>query len=290
MNRLLAAGLLLAATLFSACSPGINIRRPVPARYNLGVSRRLALIDVDGAPEARSRVADELRRQITQRGHFELYQAMDSGITLHIPGTNARIELGDVRQRIPADLYMIADVRDYRLEEIPPTEKTVPKVAGVAEVTFQVVKSDGRVVVADTYRAREEKEVPKDRNYSDVGDLRPAAMDHAVADFLSDITPYFVSEKIQLDEDEILKPGIELADKGDLDGAKRSWDAVLASHPSHAGAVFNLGVILEVRGEFDAAAQTYKRAIGMQPKELYIQTLERLERRQADLRALEQRL
>ena len=85
----------------------------------------------------------------------------------------------------------------------------------------------------------------------------------------------------QLDETSpLLKPGIELSNKDDFEGAYRSFAEVAAANPQLAGAFFNQGVMCEVLGRDEEASALYKKARGLDAKEgLYVRQQEALEDR-----------
>ena len=285
-RRLVSIALLLLCA--AGCAPGIHIQRLAPARYNLGASRRIAILEVSGVDPGTEVLVRQLSQGVMERRHFTLYNAAHRGLTFVVPGLGARIELGEVRQAVEADVYVIARVTDYRDGDVKGTDKEgkeALKPAGFATVSFQVVKSDGRVLVYRDY-----SEVTESSDGTARYDLRERSMDKVVGQFLTDITPHFVTEKIELDKDERLKPGIELAESGDLAGASRSWQQVLDADPQHAGAVFNLGVAYEALGEFEKAAEHYQRALSIKPKALYSDALQDLQRRLDERRALDLRM
>lgn len=92
----------------------------------------------------------------------------------------------------------------------------------------------------------------------------------------------------QLDESSpLLKPGIELSNKDDFEGAYKTFSEVAAANPNVAGAFFNAGVMCEVLGRDDEASELYKKARALNAGEgLYVRQQEALESR----RKLEQRL
>jgi hypothetical protein len=85
----------------------------------------------------------------------------------------------------------------------------------------------------------------------------------------------------QLDETSpLLKPGIELSNKDDFEGAYRSFAEVAAANPQLAGAFFNQGVMCEVLGRDQEASALYKQARGLDAKEgLYVRQQQALEDR-----------
>lgn len=291
------AVLLLAGLCLVGCAPGIHIRRVVPAAYNLGATRKVAMLEVQGEPRAAMELAHELQRQITRRGHFAFYNAIERGLRISVTGAGARVEIGGIRQEVEADVYLSALVLASQAREVEEkqgageaaTVKLRPE--ATVKVNFQVVKADGRVLVFQDYESTKQGEARKaDQPPGESALLRQQALSEVVGNFLRDITPRMVTEKIELDDAQPLKPGIQRAEQGDLAGAEQAWKSVLEKDPGHPGAIFNLGVLLEVNGEFEKAAEHYQRASSLSPKPLYRQALENLQRRMADLQALQRRL
>ena len=69
-------------------------------------------------------------------------------------------------------------------------------------------------------------------------------------------------------------------------GAFSAWGALLAQNPANAGALYNIGVLLETRGEFEQAAAHYNQAIQIFGKPLYREALENMNRRLAEAQSL----
>lgn len=288
------------AGALTACAPGINVARMKPARFNLGATRTVAVLQVNGEPGAASQVMVELQRSIVNDGYFQLINAVNRGILLQVGGINARVDVGQARSVVNADVYLVASVlRREVVEEREATEKTedgrtyevtMIRPKGYAKLNMQVVKADGRVLVFRDYWAEhsgDSFEAGKRRRY-DRGNLIEHAMRKVVRSFVSDITPSRVIEKIVLDDaDAALKPGVKLAKGGLLDAAWASWQAVLDANPRSAGAIYNQGVLLETRGDFDEAAAAYRKAIEISPKPLYRDALYALGKRLSEAHSLQ---
>ena len=300
-RRALALGL-LAATL-CACAPGIEVTRLQPSRFNLGSTRRVAVLQVTARPRAQAIVLTQLQEQIVNRRFYKLINAVNRGLSITVTAAGTNIDVGSIRQQVDADVYLNANVLrfDVRTTQHQETEYDHGKKYQVAEyrpeahvrINFQVVKANGEVLVLRDYRGEDDGaeykagESPSESRE----DLLEGAVRQAVAGFLGDITPRQVVEKIELDEDDpALKPGVNLASHGDLAGAEQAWRAVLAQNPNNAGAIYDVGVLLETRGDFDQAAANYKHAFELRPKSLYRDALQDLNRRLSDAQALQQKI
>ncbi|MEW6367875.1 MAG: tetratricopeptide repeat protein [Acidobacteriota bacterium] len=292
------------ALILTDCAPGMRISRFRPARYNLGATRKLALLNVRGPAEATGVVAAELAEQIVSKGVFELYSRVPQSVEIVIiPGRDVVQNIERVRDLVPTEAYIAADVARWEYTEREIEEKVkendqevkkkfrVPH-AGVA-VNFQVIEAtSGRLVVLREYTAGQDgqkfepgKPGPKQ------ADLLRSACSDVVGSFLYDITPRWVTEKIVLDEvDPALKDGVELCKRGMLDEAASSFRNVLQTYPGSSGATYNLGVLAEVSGDHALAEEYYRKAIDIDPKPLYQKALQNLQRRVAEEEALKERL
>ncbi len=63
-----------------------------------------------------------------------------------------------------------------------------------------------------------------------------------------------------------IRRGVDLHDKGDLDGAIAEYRAAIQLKPGFSKAHFNLGVALYGKGELDAAIVEFRAAIHLEPK------------------------
>lgn len=302
-RQLPALALMIAATTLAACAPGINVTRLKPSRYNLGTTRRMAVLEVNGAPSATPLVITDLQRQIVDRHFYTLINAVNRGLSITVTAAGARIDVGSVRQQVDADVYLNANILRYDYQEVEKQEEKrengrtykVMKYQPQANVriNFQVVKSDGQVVVFRDYNGDESGSSFErgQRPSRSSNDLLDGAVREAVGSFLDDVTPRQVVEKIELDDaEETLKPGVKLAENGDLAGAERSWNEALATNPNSSGAIYDIGVLLETRGDFDQAAASYRRAFEISPKSLYRDAIEDLNRRLREAAALQQQI
>src|SRR5262250_71603 len=64
--------------------------------------------------------------------------------------------------------------------------------------------------------------------------------------------------------------GVELQQKGDLEGARAAYEAALKLIPRRIDALSNLGVIFAKLGQYDQAIIRYQQALTIDPKELSI--------------------
>jgi hypothetical protein len=85
----------------------------------------------------------------------------------------------------------------------------------------------------------------------------------------------------QLDESSpALKPGIELSNKEDFEGAFQAFEQVAQESPELAGAYYNMGVMREIQGRDEEALALYRKAYSLNPQEgMYRRQLDALEGR-----------
>jgi tetratricopeptide (TPR) repeat protein len=292
----LRTAVVLAALLSSACAPGVYVRRLVPATQNLGSARKLALVAVRGQLIGiEAVVLTELRHQVVQRRHFVLTDALPMRLGIEVPPRGQVADVAVFRERLDADYYLVATLTEFRQFSTPVvrTNETRHRAEGTARLAMDVIRAaDGKVINRFELMGTAHGPDPFSKEAETTPppvDMPQRATRNAVARFLDLITPRFVTEKIVFEEGEDLKPGIKLAQDEDFEGAKKAWQDLVAKNPNHAGAIYNIGVIYEVQGEYEGAKQWYRRAIELNPtRELYLESERALFKRLDDAAKLEQ--
>ena len=80
---------------------------------------------------------------------------------------------------------------------------------------------------------------------------------------------------MELDVDSpLLQPGATAAARGELEEARASFESVHARHPELAAAAYDLGLVLEALGHWDAAEALYAEAVAKKDDRLYRDALE----------------
>ena len=79
-----------------------------------------------------------------------------------------------------------------------------------------------------------------------------------------------------------LRSGNAAAAKGDWEAARREWQTVIGANPDSHAAHYNLGVAMEINGEFTTAAAAYQEANRRAPRALYRDALARVQRSALD--------
>jgi tetratricopeptide (TPR) repeat protein len=253
-------GLLAVGLVLSACAPRlyVNVLRPAPV--SLGGAKRLLVTAANGRLDARERVLHELMSQTNGAGYFTV-----------IDRAAAQPAAGEVALNV--------SVLEYGATPDPTSEKHT---GFVGKVVLGVTATDatGRALVAGKqYRG----------NITGGGgeeDALAASTHQAVAALLDDITPSFVRQAIDLDEDDdAQRPIVKLARQGDLKRAVSEERELLQRAPT-AAAAFNLGALLDAQGEYAEALTFYDQALKLGPKELYAEMRGACARRLADTQAL----
>lgn len=287
--------LALLALVTTACAPGVYVRRLVPAPQNLGTARTLALVQVRGdVIGVEALVAPELKKQVLARKHFVLVDMVPRRLALTIPPRGQRAEVSVVTEAAQADYYLVATLTELRQYTTPVVraDETRHRAEGQARLAVELVRADGLSLGMWTAMGTARGPDPFSREAETTApptDLPQRAAAVAIGKFLDAITPRFVTEKIVFEDAEDLRPGIKLAEAEDFEGAKKLWQELVARVPTHAGAVYNIGVIYEVQGEYEGAKQWYRRAIELNPKrELYLESERALFKRLDDAAKLQQ--
>ena len=99
-------------------------------------------------------------------------------------------------------------------------------------------------------------------------------------DLLSALVPTPRAEEVTLDtSDARLRAGAALAERGALNEAKAALEAVHAQHPELPGAAYDLGVVNEALGDWEAAEALYAEALRLSDRPLYREALNSVRKR-----------
>lgn len=93
-----------------------------------------------------------------------------------------------------------------------------------------------------------------------------------VQQFVAKISPHsmVVTEKMEKGKSKIVQTGNKLARTGDYTEALESYMRAIKNSPEDDGAMFNIGLVYEARGQFDKAQEYYSKAFAIKDKEKYI--------------------
>lgn len=129
------------------------------------------------------------------------------------------------------------------------------------------------------------------------GEVLEKLRNQCVNDVVQMLAPHEMSCEIKLATCDFWSKGardvkiaLELASKGDWEGAERHWHEALTKNPENHAAMFNLSIAAARRQEYDIAEQYVLDALRLEHKKCYTQGLETIrERRTAWMRANDQR-
>lgn len=289
------ASLIILAIVWTGCATKVRAKRVAPAKYSVAGIRTLAVAEFKMEcctfPIWSERLTDEIEEQLEEKGFFKLVEGApefsaddptdrwvrwgrDEGADGILAGTikNASVQTTWGRRRVEREVRTgrYKDGQEVIRKEV----EHIPTIRRRA--TLQVVTSFNDVITAT--RLDREKYRETKSEYREGDNSRYLPTDNEMLGKLArkiakrianDMVPRPVEEKISLASDDACKDGVRLARDGDWAGATSSWQAVVATDPANHAALYNLGVASEVRGNYDAAADYYLRAMELDGKKLY---------------------
>jgi len=286
--------LALATTLAVGCAPSIKVNVMQPARYNLGASKQLSIVQTEGRRAGRDFIIDELVRQARTGGHFKVDDRSDEGILVKVAGRSVQVVSGgNGAGRSPDEIGIRIDVHDWDADE--KKETVTEKDSKGNTIEREVEFHQAKVIVAVTAFNASGKAILAEREYKSTarGDSEQRALKNAGSEIISallyDITPRYVTKSIRMDDsDEAQKPIIQVAERGNVPQAVREMEAYVQSNPQNASALYNLAVLTDASGRYQDALDLYTRAITMASKDFYVDMKSECARRLADQQALAQ--
>ena len=282
------------------CTPHVSIPRLKPAPHSLGSAQNLA-VDVMGDVAPPTTVGDAIgtilnatEGQMLPPGTAAEAVRREVGIRLNgRPFSQVGKETADLVLEIRPNSW------SYRHEElhksVTENGKEVDKswMAAVATLDIQVeiFKKDGRRVQVLTYRGTFRQ--PADLPYSPTNppsewEAQNAAAVYAVTALFRHITPIWVEEDVQMDDEgDDVKRGIQLTKDREIHAAMDEFTRVIRQKPASAPARYNLGVLFETRGDLDRADALFREALNIKSKSLYSGALERTAQVRHDMSELQ---
>jgi tetratricopeptide (TPR) repeat protein len=252
------------ATLLVAlgCAPVVAVQRPVPAEIDLGPKvRTLALVTVEGTPEAAAQVARTLQARAMRQDYFRLV-LWSEGMAADGAGRTG---------------YLSIEIAEWTQEEVQTGGGTEQR------ARVRLLTRTGRT-----------PEGPWGEPYESGGSLngvvgtseprRPQLLGgaclRAVDDLLSALAPRPQVEEVTLDTtDARLRAGAALASRGALDEARAALETVHEEHPDLPGAAYDLGVVREALGDWEGAEVLYAEAVRLRDEKLYRDALDSVRKR-----------
>jgi tetratricopeptide (TPR) repeat protein len=240
----------------------VAVQRPVPAEIDLGPRvRTLTLVAVQGTPEAAAQIARTLQARAVHQGYFRLV-LWSEGLSADPSGRTG---------------YLSIDVADWVQEEVPGGESTEER-ARVRLLTRMGRTPDGPW--SEPYESGASMTGLVSATEARPPQLLGSACLRAVDDLLSALAPRPEVEEVALDTtDARLRAGAALAERGALHEAKAALEAVHAQHPELPGAAYDLGVVNEALGDWEAAEALYAEALRLDDQPLYRNALNSVRKR-----------
>lgn len=287
------------AALLSACGPGVTLTRTVPAPYNLGPVKKVAIVDVRGSSDhEQERFLTEILYESSRRGFYQVVDARPYGVRIADLREPSR-STEKLRRDVNADVYLEARLYGCRSrlnsEVVKEKDKEGNKVSRTkywyrAEcgASLTLVDAKGRDVASfevegdeSSYKSDEPESYKEEITLNEAID---EAGQHAVSQF----TPRTVTEDIRLEKDAPLaKEGIQEIEAGRYTQARVLWEGALKTSAGSAALQYNLGAVCEALGDTRAARRYYEEAIQLASgNEKYREALSKLEDRERDAEAL----
>lgn len=181
------------------------------------------------------------------------------------------------RSRADVVIRMMPTAWKYQLE---PSVKSLTAGRGRLDIAVDVLDlhgTAGQVIFHDEYWASDHAE------HLGEPEVMVRASGRVVTRFLEDMRPQRVSAKVEMDDsDPIVGPGLELCRKNQFEAAYLALAQALNKKPDSSAALYDLGVMAEIRGSYDEAEDLLKRATNISPKPIYYTALERVRAARAD--------
>ncbi len=280
--------------LAAGCATRAKVERHQPAAYNAGTARTLSLVQVTGRPDLQGLVRKALRREAAASDWWTFRNAINDKIAIFPDAAAGR----SVRGRQPAEREVFVRMDAYDAQVFPEKHKhgkkhkskrEDPPASGMGRVRVRfaatVVGSAGRVLMREReYAGTADGDIGSRFRR---GQLVDKAAREGMERFLEDITPRRVREGIVLDKDaEDMAPVAELVAHGRYAEAMDRLKSMRARHPRRADVVYNMAVLTDARGEYEAALALYRQALQRGYKSYYVKSRDACERRLRDRNAL----
>jgi hypothetical protein len=281
--------LIVCAVFATGCAPKLYVRVLQPAPVNLGASKRLSVVQMEGRRSAKEQVVGELLAQARSAGYFQVTDRTEEGITVKVKGRTVDVTGGSGAPQAADEIGMRVDVLDWSAAK--DTRSSTDAKGKVTTYTTFV----GKVVLGVTaFNAKgkaplAEKEFIGQVDAADEDQAMKESAKSAIFQLLKEVTPTYVEKAIRMDGDEeAQKPIIDMAKQGNLAKAIEDEKAIIAKTPNSSAAVFNLAVLLDASGNYDEAMTNYDAALKLGTKDYYTEGRTECAQRQAAAKALEE--
>lgn len=274
--------------LLSGCAPTLRVQVLKPGAVNVGVAKRLSVVETTGRRSAREEVINEISLQGRRTGYFQVTDRSEEGISVKVAGRTVQVTGGTGAAQAADELGMRIEVLEWTAnkesEEVRNSKGYVTGYRtfykGKVLLGVTLFNSQGRALLA-------EKEFAGTSNADNEDVAIRNSASQAVWALLGEITPKYVAMDIRLDDDEpAQKPIIEAARHGNIAGALEQERALVAQNPNSGPANYNLAVMLDAQGQYTEALDAYTRAISLSNKSYYVSMKAQCASRLAAVQAL----
>jgi tetratricopeptide (TPR) repeat protein len=125
-----------------------------------------------------------------------------------------------------------------------------------------------------------------------VGEMVDAGLRQLSTDIANKLTPYYEQANLKLAKNknkkykQVIKEAVKLAEDLKIHEAYKLYKEVYVKDPKNHPVIYNLGVLNEVVGNYQAAKEWYTTALGIKETRTYKKAIKRIEKRLEDLRQL----
>lgn len=142
---------------------------------------------------------------------------------------------------------------------------------------FDLHGTAGQAIFHDGYWARDSGE------HLGEPEVMVRASGRVVTRFLEDLRPQRVSAKVEMDDsDPVVGPGLDLCRSNQFEAAYLALSQAVNRKPESSAALYDLGIMAEVRGSYDEAEDLLRRATTYAQKPMYFTALERVRAAKVD--------
>jgi len=296
--------LLITFALFSLIICGCAVKVPVayqmPGRIDLSKTKRVAVLDFEGNRNTKKWIPEILAIRIQQTEYFKVIERGEIAQVLKeqklgMTGLVDPKTASKVGRILGVDAVIFGTVDSWEVKDIQGTDKypsikngkltmvRVPYIKRRAFVCFTVKvidSSSAEVIASEILKGEvEDKAFGRDRRteIKSKDEILLEAAEIGVANFVKEITPNTVYEERILaacgKEGEI---GIQYAKKGRWKRAIEVWEKMLEKEPSCSSIHYNLGIAYEATGKLSQAKKEYEEAEKLEPKEEYMDAVNRI--------------
>jgi hypothetical protein len=142
---------------------------------------------------------------------------------------------------------------------------------------FDLHNPAGQAIFHDGYWARDSGERLGEP------EVMVRAAGRVITRFLDDMRPQRISAKVEMDDsDPVVGPGLELCKSNQFEAAYLALSQAVNKKPDSSAALYDLGIMAEVRGSYEEAEDLLKRATALSSKPIYFTALERVRTARVD--------